>query len=110
MPAPSFAEIETPSRAEAARFFEAALGWTFTPWESEGDGVFDAQGFAVGLHEGAAPSLTAYFPVPDIEAAVRAVREAGGEASDPTPPEPDFGRFARCTAPGGVAFGLHQAT
>jgi predicted enzyme related to lactoylglutathione lyase len=108
MPAPSFAEIEAPSRADAARFFEAALGWTFAPWESEGDGVFDAGGFRVGLHEGAVPSLAAYFPVADIEAAVRAVREAGGEASEPSPPEPGFGRFARCTAPGGVPFGLHQ--
>lgn len=108
MPAPSFAEIEAPSRAEAARFFEAALGWTFTPWEGEGDGVFDAGGFRVGLHEGPAPSLTAYFPVSDIEAAVGAVREAGGEAADPSPPEPGFGRFARCVAPGGIAFGLHQ--
>lgn len=109
MPAPSFAEIEAPTPTDTARFFEVALGWAFIPWESRGDGVFDAGGFRVGLHEGAAPSLTAYFPVPDVEAAVRAVREAGGEASDPSPPEPGYGRFARCTAPGGVAFGLHKA-
>ena len=109
MPAPSFAEIETPDRDATAAFFEAALGWRFAAWESAGDGAFDAGGgFRVGLHEGTRPSLTAFFPVPDIEAAVEAVRAAGGEASDASPEEPGFGRFAQCAAPGGAAFGLHQ--
>ena len=63
--------------------------------------------FRVGPHEWARRSPTAILPSPDIEAAVEALRSAGGEASDPSPEEPAFGRVAQRAATGGVVFGPH---
>jgi predicted enzyme related to lactoylglutathione lyase len=51
--------------------------------------------------------VVVYFRVDDIEAAVRRVRELGGEADDPGPAETG-GRFASCRDDQGLAFGLHQ--
>jgi predicted enzyme related to lactoylglutathione lyase len=48
-----------------------------------------------------------YFSVPDIEDAVRRVRELGGAADEPGPAETG-GRFASCRDDQGVAFGLRQ--
>ncbi|MGC7323044.1 VOC family protein, partial [Mycobacteroides abscessus subsp. massiliense] len=49
-----------------------------------------------------------FFGVADIDAAVMTVRELGGEAEDPGPEEPGFGRFTFCRDDQGVRFGLHQ--
>lgn len=50
-----------------------------------------------------------YFAVDDIEAAVRRVRELGGEAPEPDPRPDEGGRFVRCRDDQGVRFGLHEA-
>ena len=61
-----------------------------------------------GLHGGeAAPSITLYFRVPDIQTAVRRVRELGGDASDPQLVA--SGWNAACHDDQGVAFDLWQA-
>jgi len=49
-----------------------------------------------------------FFSAPDIHAAVVAVRKLGGQADDPGPEEPGFGRFTFCRDDQGVRFGLHQ--
>jgi len=46
--------------------------------------------------------VEAWFQTPRI-------RAAGGEAQAPTN-GPGFGRFVQCVDPGGVRFGLHQAS
>jgi predicted enzyme related to lactoylglutathione lyase len=51
--------------------------------------------------------VVVYFRVDDIEAAVRRVRELGGEADDPGLAETG-GRFVSCRDDQGLAFGLHQ--
>jgi predicted enzyme related to lactoylglutathione lyase len=62
-----------------------------------------------GLHdEDQERRIDIFFAVPDIAAAVAAVRALGGKADDPGPEEPNFGRFAFCQDDQGVRFGLHQ--
>jgi len=61
-----------------------------------------------GLHDGDdASNIVLYFSVPDIETAVRRVRELGGVADEPGSPDPG-GRFTSCRDDQGVVFGLHQ--
>lgn len=106
---PSYFEIESTDSAKTAEFFTAIFGWSFTAMDDQGNGWFDTGAGRVGLHPGDAPAVVPYFAVGDIDAAVVKVREAGGEASDPTPEQPGFGRFSNCRTPDGAAFGLHQS-
>jgi uncharacterized protein len=83
------------------------LGWSFEPTTGENAWI-ETSGVRGGLHDSdAASNIVLYFRVADIEAAVRRVRELGGAADEPGPPEPS-GRYASCRDDQGVAFGLHQ--
>ena len=105
---PSYLELGAPDEGRARTFFADLFGWTFTPMEN--GGWFDSGAIKTGLHGGDdRPAIVVYFAVPDIEAAIAKVRDLGGTADDPTPDEQGFGRFATCTDPQGVRFGLRQA-
>ena len=68
----------------------------------------DTSGVRGGLHdEDDASHIVLYFRVADIEASVIHVRELGGVAAEPGPPDAS-GRYASCRDDQGVAFGLHQ--
>lgn len=108
MTRPSFVEIESAAPEATARFFAEVFGWAFTAMDDTGNGWFDTGGTGVGLHPGGTPAVIPYFEVRDIDEAAARVRRAGGEATDPTPEEPGFGRFSTCKTPDGAAFGLHQ--
>jgi len=108
---------------DAARcFFAAALGWRFErfamPYEywSIQAGPADEPGIDGGMGAiadaplaGGRPMTQFTVPVPDLDAALARVLEAGGRIAEPRMPIPGIGWYATCEEPGGLAFGLVQA-
>lgn len=106
---PSYLEIGAQSEAKAKDFFSSLFRWKFSPMEH--GGVFETGGLKTGLHgNDPTPGIVVYFEVESIEDAVERIRKLGGQADDPSPEEPGFGRFAACAGPDGIRFGLHQRT
>lgn len=107
---PTFFEIGVPDAVRAQSFYTKLFDWTPHPMGERGAASFDTGGARGGLHgEDDERRIDIFFGVADIDAAVTSVRELGGSAEDPGPPEPGFGRFAFCRDDQGVRFGLHQA-
>ncbi|OLT13482.1 hypothetical protein BJF78_22030 [Pseudonocardia sp. CNS-139] len=86
------------------------LGWRFRPgtrpgyWHPETAAGFPSP--MVGLSGGAERAVAVpWFRVPDLDAAVAAVRAAGGTATGPDDAGP-AGRHAACTDDQGMAFDL----
>jgi len=83
------------------------FGWEYSPPGEEG-GIHITNrlpdGGLGGAREGTAPEL--YFRVADLEAAMEAVRAAGGTA-EPIGEGPE-GRHAVCADDQGVPFGISQ--
>ena len=99
-------EIGTGDAAASRDFFAAVMGWS---WTGElGQGWFESADGPIGLHGDDAPMIVTYFPTPDIEAATARVRDVGGTVHGEIADEEGFGRFATCSDPAGVRFGLHQ--
>jgi uncharacterized protein len=110
---PSFFEIGAPDAKRAREFYLSLFDWKFHRTEGE-MGWIEVQPPAAAIRGGVHgddpdTGIELYFGVPDIDAAVRRVRELGGEAPDPEPEAEGFGRFVRCRDDQGVRFGLHQA-
>ena len=108
MAAPDFIEIGTDDPASTAAFFESVMDWR---WEenAEGQGGHFTDGTRkVGLHEEATPCMVPYLSVENIEVTIAKVTSAGGTLMGEIAEAPGFGRFATCTDPRGVRFGLHQ--
>jgi uncharacterized protein len=104
---PSHFELGVPDAAHAKAFFGELLGWSFSRTTGENAWI-ETPGVRGGLHDGDEErNIVVYFRVEDIEAAVRRVRELGGQAHDPPPPDKG-GRFVSCQDDQGVAFGLHE--
>ena len=104
---PDFIEIGTDDRESTRLFFEAVMGWTWE--EPEGGGGFFTDGTRrVGLHDEASANMVPYLKVDNIEVAVAKVKSAGGALMGTIAEAPGVGRFATCTDPRGVRFGLHQ--
>lgn len=102
-------ELGAPDVKKAKRFFGAIFGWDFEPFGDGDQAAIQTPTIRGGLHDGVtSTTLIAYFKVDDIERAVAKVRELGGDAGDPSPEEPGFGRMANCTDDQGIPFGLHQ--
>lgn len=102
-------ELGAPDARKAKAFFGNLLGWSFEPLGEGDQAVIQTPTVRGGLHDGVTTStLTAYFAVDDIDAAVVQVRSLGGRAGDPSPEEPGFGRFSTCTDDQGIPFGLRQ--
>jgi uncharacterized protein len=104
---PSHFEIGVPDARRAKTFYGELLGWSFETTTGENAWI-GTGGVRGGLHDGDdASNIVVYFRVADIEAAVRRVRELGGEADEPGP-DAEGGRFTSCRDDQGVHFGLHQ--
>ena len=104
---PSHFEVGVRDAGRAKAFYGGLLGWSFETTKGENAWI-ETSGVRGGLHdEDDASNIVLYFRVSDIEAAVQRVRELGGEADDPGPPD-SGGRFTSCRDDQGVAFGLHQ--
>jgi predicted enzyme related to lactoylglutathione lyase len=106
---PAFFEIGVPDAKRAKAFYGQLLAWTFHSM-GEGDQAWvETPTIRGGLHDQDPESrIDVFFSVPDIDRAVTAVRELGGQAEDARSEEPGFGRFALCQDDQGVRFGLHQ--
>lgn len=103
---PSHFEVGVPDARRAQAFYGQLLGWTFRT--TKGDNAWiETPGVRGGLHGDDTSNIQVYFSVPDLEAAVRRVRELGGEAGEPGPEEAS-GRYVSCRDDQGVRFGLHQ--
>lgn len=108
MAGPDFIEIGTDNPDSTTAFFEAVMGWEWTE-NSEGAGGYLTDGIRkVGLHQEGNPCMVPYLAVDNIEVAVAKVEAAGGALMGDIADAPGFGRFATCTDPRGVRFGLHQ--
>ncbi len=108
MSGPDFIEIGTDDPASTTAFFTAVMGWT---WEDMGEGrggYFTDGTRKVGIHEEGTPCMVPYLAVENIEVAVARVKSAGGALMGEIADAPGYGRFATCTDPRGVRFGLHQ--
>lgn len=88
-------------------FYGAVFGWTFTPGRIEdGWGVTGCSPM-MGMHGNAdRPVVVPMYGVADIEAAVRAVRAAGGTAGEPE--QMPYGTTAECVDDQGLSFYLGQ--
>jgi predicted enzyme related to lactoylglutathione lyase len=106
---PAFFEIGVPDDGRARTFYGKLFQWRFPPFGDAGQVSIETPTMRGGLH-GQDPEcrIGIYFDVADLDAAVRLVRELGGQAEDAGPEEPGFGRFACCRDDQGVSFGLHQ--
>ncbi len=108
MSTPSYIEIGSGDTEMSAAFFSTVFSWEYAPMDNA-NGWFQTPTIKVGIHGGDAnPQLYVFFAVDDLQEAIEKVRSAGGEAGEPGPFEPGFGRFCTCTDPTGIAFGLHE--
>jgi predicted enzyme related to lactoylglutathione lyase len=104
---PSHFEIGVPDSRRAQVFYGTLLGWTFNEG-GRNSAAIETAGVPGGVHEAPEPGLVVFFSVPDLDAAVRRVRELGGEV-DPRRSEGPAGKYASsCRDDQGVPFGLHQ--
>jgi uncharacterized protein len=104
---PSHFELGVKDAARAKAFYGELLGWSFETTTGENAWIH-TEGVRGGLHgDDDASNIVVYFNVPDIEAAVRRVRDLGGQAEDAEPADTG-GRFTTCRDDQGVEFGLHQ--
>ena len=104
---PSHFEIGVPDSRRAQVFYGGLLGWKFNEG-GRNSAAIETAGVPGGVHEAAVPGLVVFFSVPDLDAAVRRVRELGGEV-DPRRSEGPAGKYASsCRDDQGVPFGLHQ--
>ena len=89
-------------------FYGAVFGWTFSPGRVPDGWRVAGVTPMMGMHGGARrPAVVPMFGVPDIDAAVRAVRAAGGTATDPA--RQSYGTTADCVDDQGTRFYLGQA-
>jgi hypothetical protein len=104
---PSHFELGVADARRTRRFYGELLGWSFETTRAD-DAWIETGGLRGGVHgDDDAATIVLYFSVPDLDDAVRRVRELGGEAPDPDPPGAS-GRYAHCRDDQGVVFGLHQ--
>jgi uncharacterized protein len=119
---PTYFDLTVHDLGAARRFFEAALGWHFErfamPFEywriqagpAEEPGIDGGIGALADVSVGAGtPGTTLTVPVPDLDAALARVAQAGGRIVEPRMPIPGVGWYATCAEPGGLMFGLIQA-
>ncbi|WP_226780709.1 VOC family protein [Oceaniglobus trochenteri] len=105
MPAPFF-ELGSDDLAATRDFFVAALGWD---WQGElGQGWFESGEGQIGLHKEEVPAMAVFLPVRDLDATLDKVRISGGVQHGGIVEEPGFGRFAQCSDPRGLRFGLME--
>jgi predicted enzyme related to lactoylglutathione lyase len=112
---PAWLDLGAPDIDAAAAFYGAVFGWQAQAFDEEMSSykAFRLDGKAVGAvgqltEEGARSAWMLYFHTPDIEAAVKAVEEAGGTVRTPPSEVADEGRFAQVTDPQGAQFALWQ--
>jgi uncharacterized protein len=119
---PTYFDLTVRDMAAARRFFEAALGWRFErfpmPYEyyriqagPAGEPGIDG-GIGALADASAAegrPMTQVTVEVPQLDAALARVTQAGGSVIEPRMQIPGIGWYATCAEPGGLRFGLIEA-
>lgn len=101
-----YASLWTRDIERADRFYPAVLGWELAgDHHGQGRQVANLTG-RIGLFGGQRPTLFLCFAVPDVEAATRVVRAAGGTAEEPS--DTPYGRIANCVDDQGLPFAVSQ--
>jgi uncharacterized glyoxalase superfamily protein PhnB len=101
----AYLTYSVPDDERAKEFYDAVLGWRFTPGTVDRGWQIEGTAPRAGLHGGQPGSaITAMFYVDDLDAAVRTVRERGGRAADAE--LRPYGRSAECVDDQGAAFQL----
>jgi uncharacterized glyoxalase superfamily protein PhnB len=99
--------LQVPDGARARDFYEAVLGWSFTPGRVEDGWQVEGTTPMIGIGGGTAePGTVPMYAVDDIEVAVAAVRTAGGEAGEIE--RQSYGLSALCRDDQGLPFWLGQ--
>jgi predicted enzyme related to lactoylglutathione lyase len=109
-------ELVTPDAERAKRFYQATIGWTFTPmpmddgatyWIAHADGTRVAGIFPTDrpAFEGVLEGWMPYLAVDDVDARVTKAVAAGAQLMRPIFDIPDVGRIAILTEPGGAGIG-----
>ncbi|WP_119730956.1 VOC family protein [Thermomonospora amylolytica] len=102
-----YVSLWVPDVERAAAFYQAVLGWRYQPGSSEQGRSVEGLSQPMGLWGGQEHStLMPCFAVEDVHEAVRRIRDAGGEATEPRT-EP-YGRVADCTDDQGMAFAVFE--
>ena len=114
IPAPSpgrlcWAEAASAEPGTTRTFYRELLGWGFVDGGDQPGhlhGLVDGAPVAgLGLAGDALPHWLPFFAAADVDAAVEAAREAGGEVVTPVAPGPR-GRHATLADPAGARFGV----
>jgi uncharacterized protein len=104
---PSYIELGVPNADRALAFYGAVLGWSVDP--GAGIAQVDTPTLSIGIHGGDPEAhFEVMFAVPDLDAALSALRAAGGETIGAVTDSPGFGRWAECRDDQGVRFGLRE--
>ena len=118
-------ELMTPDPAAAKTFYDAVVGWDIDAHNTVPDGSMDYRminrsdgghaGGVLGMDEamqanGARPIWLGYVHVPDVDAAVSHMVNAGGEAHMPARDMPGVGRLAMVSDPEGAVLYLLKPT
>jgi uncharacterized protein len=112
-------ELLTADPAAGAGFYSKVLGWSAQPWEGDADYTMlsHAKGPVGGarvvgkdaLASKAGPNWLTYVGVPEIEAALAAVKDKGGQVIHPvTAVGSDGGRYAVIADPQGAVIGVYE--
>ncbi|MGH2451589.1 MAG: VOC family protein [Candidatus Limnocylindria bacterium] len=109
----SVVHVELPAKdgGRARKFYTSLLGWKFNDSGMPGMDYFMTDGVEPVVAVYSNPELKGpviYFPVDDIDAAIRKVRQLGGTAAGKGA-VPEQGWFVSCTDTEGNPFSLWQA-
>lgn len=113
-------EILVPDPASTAEFYESVFGWTVARWDDPdpdaeqgyylletGDPEHPGIDGAV-MHDHFDQRVINTIEVENLDASIRAVREAGGEVINGLNEVPGVGTHAYYQDPAGVIFGMMQ--
>jgi predicted enzyme related to lactoylglutathione lyase len=102
-----YVSLWVPDLGRAQAFFGSVLGWSFAPGSgTQGRQVVGAKP-SHGMWGGVEPgTLFICYMVDDVDAAVIRVRDAGGDADEPT--DEPYGRVASCTDDQGTPFAVFR--
>jgi len=108
-----YLSLQVGDTARARRFYSAALGWEFGPFEEDGHSLqVQGQSLPLGVWDGPLPrgvnrpDVHIVYRVTDIATAVAAVRSLSGTAGEPR--SAPYGVVADCTDDQGNGFTLHE--
>jgi predicted enzyme related to lactoylglutathione lyase len=106
-------EHESADARGAQAFYGEVLGWKVYTWGGPTEPAYDMilagdgphsmiGGYGAPSHAGAPARFLAYVSVPDVDAAAKATRDAGGKVLAPPSDLPGAGRIARIADPQGA--------